>query len=69
MTTRRVTPQILDRLIRPVRTQPKKHPNKLAVSATARRNAEKSIPDKALNVRESRNSPKSAARKKSSLTR
>lgn len=65
-TTWRVTPQILDHLIRPVRTQPNKRPNKLAVSATAHRNGEKFIPGKVLSVRESRNSPKSVARKKSS---
>lgn len=63
-TTRRVTPQILDHLIRPVRTQPKKRPNKLAVPATAHRNGEKSIPGEVLNVTESRNLPKSVARKK-----
>lgn len=66
MTTRIATLQTPVHLIRLVRTQPKKHPTNLAESATAHKNAAKFIPGKVLNVRESRNWPRSVARKKSS---
>lgn len=66
MTPRTANLQIPNHLIRPVKTQPKKHPSNLAGLATDHRNAGKYIPGRVLNVRESRNWRKSVARKKSS---